>query len=549
MPSGSGSPRHPPAPAGGVADAATWATADVTGAAFTARADALSDAARTAAEEAVEGARRLIVVTDARGSLQDIIQRWSNTDPGNFAGRVFEWQQATTFNMDAAGQGSPLRAFMTEWGSPFSDPIPRAPADVEVRGLDGDLLAQAQLKAVASTANRVLDLAQEKYEGMALVTPTDHAQDVQDTLARRIAQADPDFLKHDAYASVQERLADRLEAGGVQSQPIDSGDLAGAAQDPQSLHERMVGQEQARIAQDEAARDAFQRQELYAELQGIGAAAAVGGLTAAAVTALITGVRTGAKVRAGAMTPTAAAAATLSQSAGALATGAFVSGAGQSIRVLGEHGAIPEALGGGTLPFAIARASLALGTTGVRYARGELTGPEAAADGAESMARISVVWAFSMVGQAAIPIPVVGAFIGGAVGTMCASTAANGLAVMVAMAKDAHAEEAILAALEVEVASAIIVLREEQRFLEKASREFDIAFAEQVLPALEGLEDSLFSGAVEQTIEHTSTIITAFGGTPLFCSRAEFDAFMRSEAPLVLGGAPGRAARKRSTPQ
>ena len=507
--------------------------------------DGLAAASQAAAAEAIEHAQRLLVVTDAKGSLDEIVQRWSNTGNGPFAGRFFEWQQQTTFNMEAAGTGSPLRAYLTEHGTPWSAPNPHAPGDLQIGDPGGDLLREAQLKAVASTSQRVQDLAQDKYDGMDLLTPSDHTASAQELLERRIEQANPDFLKHDQYTSTQERLTDRIDVAGVQSRPIDSEELRNAAEDPDRYHDAMASREQAGIAQSETARDELHRAALMADLQGIGAAAAIGGVTAAGITAIISAVRTGAAVRAGTMTPSAAATTIMADSGKALAAGAFVAGTGQAIRVLGQHGAIPEALGGGTLPFAIARASLALGSSGVRYARGELTGPQAAADSAEAMARVSVIWAFSLIGQTAIPIPVVGAAIGGTVGTLCASTAAQGLTVMTAMAKDARAEEELLAALEVEIAAAVLVLQEEQRVLREISKEFDIAFTQRIIPALDQLEASLDSGHVQQTIEHTSTIITAFGGTPLFTSMAEFDAFMRSDEPLVLGGTPGRRARGR----
>jgi hypothetical protein len=68
-------------------------------------------------------------------------------------------------------------------------------------------------------AARISDLSQARYEGMELITPSDHVQPTVDTLDARIAQADPAFLKHDSYTSVQERIGDRLSVDGAEARP------------------------------------------------------------------------------------------------------------------------------------------------------------------------------------------------------------------------------------------------------------------------------------------------------------------------------------------
>ena len=116
--------------------------------------DGLAAASQAAAAEAIEHAQRLLVVTDAKGSLDEIVQRWSNTGNGPFAGRFFEWQQQTTFNMEAAGTGSPLRAYLTEHGTPWSAPNPHAPGDLQIGDPGGAFNGDTGTMADGSSSRR-----------------------------------------------------------------------------------------------------------------------------------------------------------------------------------------------------------------------------------------------------------------------------------------------------------------------------------------------------------------------------------------------------------
>jgi hypothetical protein len=195
----------------------------------------------------------------------------------------------------------------------------------------------------------------------------------------------------------------------------------------------------------------------------------------------------------------------------------------------------------GMAPFAVARASLAVGSSGLSYVRGEMTAAAAAADSAEALARVSVVYAFSLIGQVVIPVPIPGAVLGGAPGSLCATVATQGLAHVTALAKEARAAEELIAALEVETAAAIIVMQEEERLIKEAARAFDLRFAEVILPAIDRLEASLLGGDIDRAFHASAAIIDTYGGTPVATSMAEFHDFMSSpDSVLLLGGEAGR---------
>ena len=130
----------------------------------------------------------------------------------------------------------------------------------------------------------------------------------------------------------------------------------------------------------------------------------------------------------GEMSPTAAAVAAVTASTGALARGAFVGGAGQGVRLLANAGALPDALGGGSVAYVAARATWELGVIGVELAKGEIDAGEAAARSSQSMLAVGYGFGGMIVGQALIPIPVVGALVGGAVGAIFAGVTIQGLA-------------------------------------------------------------------------------------------------------------------------
>ena len=503
-----------------------WAAAEMAAQPFQAQANQASQAAELLAMEALGQARRLVELASEGDRLMALMDRWGNTAPGQFSGRLFEWYLEATANMNAAEAGSSTRTWMTELGGPGVPADPASAADLTSVAGDGAVLAQAQAKVISQTSQRVHQLAQDKYHGMQLLIPSDHATSTSDLLKRRLAQADPDFLKRADYEDVQERLTDRVRAGAVQSDPIDSDSLRAGASDPHHMLDGMREQENGRYDQFDSARVHEQHQAVMAELEGIGAAALTAGAVGATVSGLISAARTAAAVRAGSMAPAAAAATAASDAAAAFARSAYVGGAGQTLTLAAQHGLVPAGLGSGTLPFAIAKASVGVGRASLRFARGEISAQQCAQESVTSVTGVSLVWAASVVGQAVIPVPVVGAMVGGMVGSLCTTIAAQGISGVVAMRSQAALEWQVLAELEVELAATLIVHAEERRLVTELARAHELHFAEVILPALNGLDSALATGDMQQALERASAIIMAHGHEPLFLTEAEFEQWM-----------------------
>lgn len=532
-----GGPQKPKA--GTPVDVAQWATASAVAEQIQALGDGFSDAAKQSASEAALQARRLLEVQNAGETLAQVVNRWGGTGAEQFTGRIFEWQQAATFNVNAVDAGGALRAMVTEFPDvPGVSSSPHSPIDLGVVDGNGDWIVSAQAKVLGGAAQRLHQLAQDKYQDLALLVPSDHKDATEALIDGRTSGASPGFLKAEAYESVRGRLTDRLTAGGVSSESISSEELKRVAQDPQR-HLREWQQREGAL-RTEALDDQAREEQLaqWMTVASVAGAACAAGATAAATTAFVRSVSQIAAVRSGDLTPTAAAMSAASDAAAAFGRGALVGGGGQTIALVGQQMGLPDALGGGTLPFAIARAGLSLGEISVAYARGQISGQEAAQKSAESVSRISVAWAGSLVGQVLIPIPIVGAVIGGTVGSLSCALAAQGIAAVSGEIRDAALAEEALAAVQVEVAAAMIVMDEQLRMIDALARDWDIAFSAVVLPRLDKLAQVVPEGDTVQALGAISELVVTYNGAPLFTTVEEFDAWMRTDETLVLKTRP-----------
>ena len=359
--------------------------------------------------------------------------------------------------------------------------------------------------------------------------PPDHKGATEDLIQRRASGASPGFLKSEAYDSVRDRLTDRIGADGISSQPVSSEELRKVAADPQG-HLREWQQREERL-RTEALDDQSREEQLahWTSVASVAGAACASGATAAATTAFVRSVTQIAAVRSGEISPTAAAMSATSAAAASFVRGATVGGGGQAIALMSQGMGLPDALGGGTLPFAIARAGLSLGEITTAYARGQISGTEAAQRLAASVSRISVTWAGSLVGQVIIPIPLVGALIGGTVGSLSCALAAQGIAAVSSEVKGAAQAEEILAAVQVEVAAAMIVMDEQIRLIDAISHDWEVAFNTQVLPCLDALAEAVPRGDAVTALGAVSDLVIAFNGAPLFGTVEEFDVGMKTE--------------------
>lgn len=521
----------------GAEDAAVWAVAGLGARPGEEWASHLIERAGQAEAAAAIARERLVEAATSGDLLRQIAERWGNTAPAQFGGRLFEFQQRTTFNMNAISHEPAFRAQVTEFEGIHPDP--HAAADINLFDAFGNLIGGAQAKAVDSTYMRVHELASDRYQGLQLVVPADHVESAQDLLARRLDAANPEFLKHDAYLSVHDRLSGVISVQGVASDPISSQDLADWTRDPQGALQGMIDRERAAAYSHlDDVKETMGRLPLADAVQ-IGGAALAGGLAGAGVSIILGSVVNAAKVRTGELDPMAAAITAVSSASSALARGSFVGGLGQALNVLADHATLGDSFAGGDISFACGRAVWEIGAIGALLAKGEIQGPEAAERAAKSLMRIAFTFGGATVGQALVPIPIVGALIGGTVGSICAAVTLQGLAMARAGWRELQFEDEDLRRLETEVEAAIIVLTAEVDWLEQYCAERDIAYKDVVLPSLRMLSDSILAGDFAAALPAAATIIRGYGSEPVFTTMAEFERWMHEQdSALILDPNP-----------
>ncbi|MER5201888.1 hypothetical protein [Streptomyces sp. NPDC002825] len=468
----------------GAADQAAWTVADA--------------ATRRLAEATVETLR-------TRETVERLARRYVNIGNAQRAGHLFEVRHALSFNQNAIRAGASVRAVVTEWAEGGSQ---TAAADLWLVDR-GRLVGQAQAKLMDGVPGTAHGLARPHYEGMTRLVAGDRVAAVDSLLERRLTLS-PEGVRFADYADAHAHLSDRLTHGNVTSDPVDLADAHRSALDP------------ARWARGEAVRTAGREAAAAA-----GSAAAVGGLVTGAVSAA----GQLARVRAGETSAAAAALTAAASAAQGAARSGSVAGLGSVIRTAARAGRLPAVLGGGDLAFATAGAAYAVAEAGVALARGRIDAGEFASRSAQATLQTGLGWACGAVAQTVIPVPVVGALVGGLVGQAAGTLITQGLQAAVVAVRGTGDPGAELLERELLTASlATGLLGTATSAL--GPRTYASAV---VLPALETARNHLTGPDPATALSALSTLTATESGRPVFLTPEEFDVWMSDEAaPLTL---------------
>jgi hypothetical protein len=386
---------------------------------------------------------------------------------------------------------------------------PTVPADIRLVN-EGLVVVEAQAKLRCSAAATALDQAHDRYSGMQRLVASDQVEDVNRCLDKRLT-LNPDGLRYDDFVDARTHVTDHLHADGVRSTPLTLDEVQQAAKAPQRWGNR---------------------QAAGAATRQIGTAAAAGAAAGAVVSGVIEAGAQAAKVRASETTVAAAAC----SAAGAAARGAVSSGAlaglGESVRVAASAGLLPMWLGGGTLPAAVAASVCGVAEAGVAFARGEIEAGEFAARSCESTLQTGMVWACGAVGQTVLPVPVIGALVGGLVGQLSATVIAQGLQVAIAALRENALGEHRSAILEAEARAAVtaaVLLGEAERALGEERNAYVTA---TVGPLLDDALHAVALGA-DDALKRLTELTTSFAGLPLFTTVDEFDQWMHDQGQVL----------------
>ncbi|WP_239331804.1 hypothetical protein [Frankia sp. CiP3] len=463
---------------GGV-DAAVWAYVD--------------HATRRAAAET-------LATLDTRATVQRLAERYVNHGNPQRAGHLFEVMHALAFNRNAIRAGASVRAQVTEWAAGGSQ---TAPADIHLHD-GGRLVAEAQAKLVNRTAALAHDLARPRYAGMQRLVATDKRAAVDNLLDRRLRMP-PEGVRFDDYRDTRAHLTDELHHGSVRSRGISRREADRAAQHPgRWANTQVVG--------------AAGREVVTAGLAGAAGGALIGTVVGAATVA--------ARARAGETAAGAAAVTVAGSAARNAARSGAMAGLGQTVRVAARAGLLPEVFGGGTLPMAMAGAACGVADAGFDFARGRIDAGEFAARSATVTTAAGLAWACGAVGQTVIPIPVVGALVGGLVGQAVGTLVVQGLQVAIVAARADGVDEPRLQLLEHELMTAVATTAALGDAAEALGRERNAYVAEIVLPRLARVQATLATADPAQALVELAEVTRAFGGQPIFTTMDEFDRWM-----------------------
>lgn len=166
-----------------------------------------------------------------------------------------------------------------------------------------------------------------------------------------------------------------------------------------------------------------------------------------------------------------------------------------------------------------------------RYFKGKITGLECFEELGEQGTGMLSSSLFAIIGQAVIPIPVVGGLIGGMVGYSIASASYGTLLQALKEEKYAH-EERIR--IEQVCEEHIQMIRAYRAELENVISVYLISNMDMFHRSFDDIKQSLSIGDVDGFISGTNAISSVLGRTPQFDNMKEFDAIMSSSTKFKL---------------
>lgn len=235
----------------------------------------------------------------------------------------------------------------------------------------------------------------------------------------------------------------------------------------------------------------------------------------------------------GEKTPEEALARVARSTGSAAAVGYGTGFAGAAVKGMMQNaGAEPvRALARTNLPGVVVTVGVESAKTMKRYLDGEIDGVQCFEELGEQGAGMLSSALFSAIGQAAIPIPVVGGLVGGMLGYAIASASYGLLLSSLREAKLAHEERLLV---EAECARQIELLRACRRELEELIENNLVSSAQVFHLAFDDLKEALCIGNADGFITAANRITEAVGGEVQFRSQAAFDALMESDTPIKL---------------
>lgn len=325
------------------------------------------------------GRQRLAVATDQviadAGNLVGVAISKRAVHVCRGKGHAAEGLLVLTFNRDAARNGASMRA---EWAH-----LTDCHAAADIRVVDGSrLLAEGQVKTDQDPYRLVRTLRRTKYEGMQRIVTEEQVDDVRAVAERQLDRA--------AHQDLLDNLAGELAHESVSSSSVSRADAQRAAMRPRTTA--------AKLAATECARE-------------IGGAAGKGAIAGSALAVVTSGMHNVRSVRHGEKESIEALLDVVKDAGRSGAVTGGTAGLGAVVGVAARRAGAPRfAASGG--PIAVAGVCVEAGAIVRRHLSGEIDHLAMREEIAAAAARGGAAYYGGLVGQALIPVPVVGALIG-----------------------------------------------------------------------------------------------------------------------------------------
>jgi hypothetical protein len=190
-----------------------------------------------------------------------------------------------------------------------------------------------------------------------------------------------------------------------------------------------------------------------------------------------------------------------------------------------------KSLAESNLPAQIVTATIEVSKTMKKYFSGEIDGVECLTELGEKGTGMVASSIGMVIGQTAIPIPVVGGLIGGMVGYALSSACYGQLVSSLKEAKLAREERL---RIEAECAEAVKMIREYRCEMEAAISRYLSEYMASFHEAFDDIKSALNIGDIDGFIAGANSITRKLGGKPQFNNFSEFDALMNNSESLKL---------------
>ena len=452
-------------------------------------------------EEAQKASARFGEMQSSKELLDSITERWGNTHQGAFAGRLLEFQQRTSFNMNAVEAESEVRAQVTEFEG-LKDP--HAPADVNLVDSSNEIIQSVQTKSYGDLNARVDTLSNDKYEEITKVVPSDH-------------------LAETNNAAENFEVQSTIEQGGIESDPITYAELQSAAIDPKSFFENLLSEEQKNFNDKVAALEKAEFNSDLAHGVEILETAAFSGGVAGALGASIALISNGKKALNKEITFSDLLIGSINTGFTSFIKVAKVASLAEGMQGASEIGILSDAFQSADISTIAARTIFLVADSFNAYFDGEITKEEAAKKCAVEVYCTSFRIAGASIGQSVIPIPIVGTVVGTIVGTFAAEITIRGIQEILRVKAESGELESRIEILKIEVEALERALVENLILFSESTKLISNYLKSQVTPVIHDLSNSLQRNDFENAFIYSISIAEMLGASEFYKTIEELD--------------------------